>query len=534
MKEITRIHLAQTPFNIEIEAKKMLERYLASVQKAVGADEDTMREIEARIIEIVSERGIKDDRVITSADIEAVEAKLGSPRDFVDDEAADEAHMSTEGKRRLLRDAEYGMLGGVCAGIARYIGCNVMWPRLVAVLLAFITGGMAILVYIVLWIVIPPARTAAEKLQMRGEPITLAAIQSETVREEKSDKPERSKPLVILLRICLGLACIALGLAAIGVIVAAVMVRESLFGASMHDLTGGGILTAIGGAYVAAVLAGVLFIALMVLGTYASLTWRVNKKLLLGGAIVIVLGLASFGTAIGLGAYGANEVNREIAGRRVSETLSVPSLSGIQTMTIENKSPIPVRYVVTNTAPYVVINHLRGQSTVRFDTTNEGAATLKTVIHEEGSCSYTGDICTANTAITVYGPALKHLTLSQGTATYSGTTGTIDVDVARSADLSLEGVVTSLHVSLRGQARLEASSAAVQDASIVLGQASTVEFGTLGTLTVTAPTACATGEQSRVNLVGASALTVNNQPTPLLHASSNCLTVRVDENDAEF
>ena len=69
MKEITRIHLAATPYNIEIGAKKELETYVSGIEKALSADEDTLREIEARMMELLSERGVSGEKVITSADI---------------------------------------------------------------------------------------------------------------------------------------------------------------------------------------------------------------------------------------------------------------------------------------------------------------------------------------------------------------------------------------------------------------------------------------------------------------------------------
>ena len=54
MKEITRIHLAKTAFSVEIDAKKSLEKYLNSIQKNMHADEEAMKEIEARMVEILA------------------------------------------------------------------------------------------------------------------------------------------------------------------------------------------------------------------------------------------------------------------------------------------------------------------------------------------------------------------------------------------------------------------------------------------------------------------------------------------------
>ena len=69
MKEITRIHLAKTAFSVEIDAKKSLERYLNSIQKNMHADAEAMKEIEARMVEILAERGVMKEGVISDDDV---------------------------------------------------------------------------------------------------------------------------------------------------------------------------------------------------------------------------------------------------------------------------------------------------------------------------------------------------------------------------------------------------------------------------------------------------------------------------------
>ena len=86
MKEITRIHLAKTPFSVEVDAKKSLEKYLDSIQKNMHAEPEAMREIEARMVELLAERGVSKDGVIGNDDVLAVQKQMGEPRDFSDDE----------------------------------------------------------------------------------------------------------------------------------------------------------------------------------------------------------------------------------------------------------------------------------------------------------------------------------------------------------------------------------------------------------------------------------------------------------------
>ena len=85
MKEITRIHLATVPFNIEISARKALEMYLQSIEQSLGADPEAMREIEARIVELLTEHGVVGEKVLTSDNVTMIKEHLGEPAEFVDD-----------------------------------------------------------------------------------------------------------------------------------------------------------------------------------------------------------------------------------------------------------------------------------------------------------------------------------------------------------------------------------------------------------------------------------------------------------------
>lgn len=78
--------------------------------------------------------------------------------------------------KRLFRNEDEKMLGGVCAGAADYFGLDAVWIRL-AFLVALFFYGSGVLLYIVLWLIIPKAVTAAQKLQMKGEPIDVNNIE---------------------------------------------------------------------------------------------------------------------------------------------------------------------------------------------------------------------------------------------------------------------------------------------------------------------------------------------------------------------
>lgn len=82
MKEITRIHLAKVPYEIEIDAKKVLQKYLDELKK-YSADEDIFSDVEIRITEILSENKIITGGIITLEDVRKIKKQIGDPSVFL-------------------------------------------------------------------------------------------------------------------------------------------------------------------------------------------------------------------------------------------------------------------------------------------------------------------------------------------------------------------------------------------------------------------------------------------------------------------
>lgn len=99
MNEITRIHLAKTPYNIETQAHAALRSYLDAIEKALHADTDAMREIESRMTELLADRGISGETVVTMADVEALQKQLGDPKDFAGEDNAEESDAARASRR---------------------------------------------------------------------------------------------------------------------------------------------------------------------------------------------------------------------------------------------------------------------------------------------------------------------------------------------------------------------------------------------------------------------------------------------------
>jgi phage shock protein PspC (stress-responsive transcriptional regulator) len=174
MNEIKKIHLGRQPFTISVDAHKLLRAYLEAIEHQVGAKSEVIKEIESRMAELLIERGIHDDKVVLEDDVVFLKEQLGDPGDFKDDDHETEQTEASQTKR-LFRDTQNGMIAGVCSGIAAYVGVDISIVRLIFVVALFF-GGAAIPVYLLLWLVMPEAKTPSDRLQMQGKAVTVDSI----------------------------------------------------------------------------------------------------------------------------------------------------------------------------------------------------------------------------------------------------------------------------------------------------------------------------------------------------------------------
>ncbi len=195
MKTTITINLGGIVFHIDDDAYEMLHTYLIAIEKQFFNEDErkeVMSDIEVRLSELFKETlGTKRD-VIMKGDVSKVIEIMGEPEDFMDDEAANESaktetgnqRRSTTGKstRRLYRDPDNRILGGVCGGLGAYFNMDPLVFRIIFLVFLF-AGTVGFWIYIILWIAIPEATTTAQKLEMRGEPITIENIKK-AVRDE--------------------------------------------------------------------------------------------------------------------------------------------------------------------------------------------------------------------------------------------------------------------------------------------------------------------------------------------------------------
>lgn len=306
MKEITRIHLAKTPYDIELDAKEVLQNYLSEIKQMMDS-EDTMYEIEARMVELLGERGVQSNGIITMSDVEDLRSKMGLPKEFSDSESTEDSQAdlapSNSPAKRLMRDTDNAIFGGVCAGIAAYWGINPLWVRLLFIISPFITFGTALLVYIIIWISLPEAKTAAEKLQMRGEPVTLDSLKKAANNSES--KYRTKETLAKILRICLalGLFFTTLGLLAVLVVgsITGIMAMPFINEFTHAQPWAWGLLISL-------IIAGIMAVEMFGVLTFSVARMKFTKAVLITLVITSVIGVLSIAGMVITGSKLSNEV----------------------------------------------------------------------------------------------------------------------------------------------------------------------------------------------------------------------------------
>ncbi|MFM8371947.1 MAG: PspC domain-containing protein [Bacteroidota bacterium] len=197
MNKILNINLGGYALTIDDDAYEYLKNYLEKIRlrfsEREGRDE-ILSDIEARLGEIIS--GSMGTRTIVMLpDVEAAASMMGKPEDFGtgEPENGNNEQTNQSGKaavrtgKRLFRDEQEAIVGGVCSGLTSYFGMtDPVWMRLIFVLLAFISFGFWVPAYVLIWVLVPPARSSSDRLAMKGEAINMDNIAKEV--EEGFDR----------------------------------------------------------------------------------------------------------------------------------------------------------------------------------------------------------------------------------------------------------------------------------------------------------------------------------------------------------
>ena len=214
MKEVKKCSISGIAFTIDVDAYEMLSRYLESLRKSYGNDSEgreIVEDIEARIAELILSS--QDNATVVELPlVERIIEQMGTA-DTICDQSEETGAAQSEGRipRRLYRDMENARLGGVCSGIGKYFNMNPIWvrailfaPLLVLLMLGWIPffwwivplmGNLCwvfLICYLIFWFAVPAARTARQKLEQNGQPITAQSIRETSAASNDIDAPAKS------------------------------------------------------------------------------------------------------------------------------------------------------------------------------------------------------------------------------------------------------------------------------------------------------------------------------------------------------
>lgn len=181
MNQTLTVNISGIVFHIEVDAYDTLKNYLNKIKSYFNNSEEReeiMLDIESRIAELFSGMMSEKNQVSTASDVENVINVMGKPEQYITEDEEQTQSFSNEtyvkSDKKLFRNPDDRILGGVCSGLGAYIGLDTVWVRLFFVAAFFL--GFGLLTYIILWIVMPEAKTASDKLKMKGEPINIQNI----------------------------------------------------------------------------------------------------------------------------------------------------------------------------------------------------------------------------------------------------------------------------------------------------------------------------------------------------------------------
>lgn len=186
MKITVSINLGGYSFNIDEDAYAELKRYLKNLEIHFAGEESSseiLSDIEARVSELFRARLNSYKHVISMDDVRHAISVLGTPEDISDNEGTSARDkFSAPGYHRMYRDPDHRIIGGVCAGMGAYWDIESWIVRIIFFVLAMM-GGLGVVVYLILYVVLPEAKTTAQKIEMKGEPVNIHNIKDSVKRE---------------------------------------------------------------------------------------------------------------------------------------------------------------------------------------------------------------------------------------------------------------------------------------------------------------------------------------------------------------
>lgn len=528
MKKTISISIGGMSFQIEEDAYNALDNYLKAIrQKFAGfpEPEEIISDMEDRIAEqFLTKTG--ESKIITQSIVEELITIMGRPEEFGEDKIPHTATTTTPTNKRLMRNPDDVILAGICSGIAAYVGIDPVWVRLISALTVFF-GGFGVLLYLVLWIILPEAKTDTEKMQMRGEPVNLKNLETivkERVEElKKKDSSKLRKILVTPFRL-LGQILQALGgmvkklfpllfkliglavilFSSIGLAVVTFAITGLLFNANSPYIDFPLRELAHGTMYFTAIISGFLVIfvpiifAILLGASLISLKPAIKKMggfTLLGLWVIAIIVFTNAGIKLAPqveALYHSSPYFTVVSKEYTLKDFTAIELSGADTLTLTEGTEFKILAQGTEKAldnaelkvenGTLVLNHTRDNKLCIF--CNQKYIQYEIVAPKINSVSASG--ASTLTAINLSNETLT--TKASGASKLFLTTNSklLTSKLSGASKLELTGTTTQAELELSGASKALAEKALIKNVTIQLTGASKANFGDLETLEVQA------------------------------------------------
>lgn len=475
MDKITRIHLAKIPYEIGVDAEKELKNYLEDIRSELDSElaDDIMTDIEVRITEILTSRNVKRNDVITMHDIHAVQEQLGSPEQFTDGEAKGKAdRQDTLGPKKLLRDPDGAYIGGVASGLGAYFGIDAIIIRLIFIALTFISG-LGILLYVLLWILVPLAKTNSDRLRMRGLPVTAAALQRYRSSAQHTIATLRIRfVLEVLYRVFRAVFSLGLVSVVLFMLIAIGFLTSMLYTQPLHPIYSA--------YHLSYLLFGLIWLLDMtIIGLFIVLLIRLWRKgsnslkiafIALASVLVLTVAGAAVVTPFVVSHYKDQYTSNKLAVALPihNDTTTIPT-----TLDVAADSNLTLSYIVSSQPMHATYQAYPGMGQPKLTIVNQNGK----VTVQAGQLPQVVPQCVLNwckqiylpVRVTLYGPAMQNVVVDGGA----------EVDLNNIVDKSLNLTAhnnsnLSINNSYSDTLTLSADSGAMIDASDTSAQAATI------------------------------------------------------------
>ena len=207
MKRNITINMFGSLYSIDEDAYELLNQYQNNMRSYFARQEggeEIAEDIERRIAELFAELKAAGVEAITIEHVQDIISRIGNPEQVdggdKDNDGENNGNRPGEeskgesGSKKLFSNPDDKMLGGVCSGMACFFGIDALWLRLMMFLLAWFSVGTMIVIYLILWVVIPEPRTPEDRLRMQGRPVNLDNLRDEIVENVRKAGQYATKP----------------------------------------------------------------------------------------------------------------------------------------------------------------------------------------------------------------------------------------------------------------------------------------------------------------------------------------------------